>query len=181
MVRVPESVPEYYQSVYLNATVVLASPPTSGQVHCSSLASCSLLMHFSLYCFTLFIITAAQFSIFTQVFSCSTLGVWQLVFRQVAHGDGDESNAGNFSTPTHYYLRREPLHRCIFHLDLDAKKKVCLWCLWCSTRVWNNIALWETHDALHFFQLVVQFRLPWLDDVANVTLLLLCLPFIADL
>ena len=126
VVRVPESVPEYYQSVYQNATVVLASPPTSGQVHCSSLASCSLLMHFSLYCFTLFIITAAQFSIFTQVFSCSTLGVWQLVFHQVAHGDGDESNAGNFSTPTHYYLRREPLHRCIFHLDLDAKKKVCL-------------------------------------------------------
>ena len=68
-------------------------------------------MHFSLYCFTLFIVAPALFSIFTQVFSCSELGGWQVVFHQVAHGDGDESNAGNFSTPTHYFAFGE--RRCI--------------------------------------------------------------------
>ena len=116
-----------YQSVNQNAIVILywqASPRTSGQVHCSSLASCSLswctsppslLFHTSHYhddgSTVLYFYPSFQL--------LPTLGRWQLLFNTRWHSTTTEAaTLEKFSTPTHYCLRWEPLHRCIFHLDV---------------------------------------------------------------
>ena len=94
--------------------------PRSQAVPCCN----SHFTHVSTHYFTLFIITAARFSIlyFYPSFQLVHVGWVAAAGRGHQVARGSKSNAGKISTLTHYCLGWEALHRCIFHSDLDAKE-----------------------------------------------------------